>query len=153
MIPFGSTTSVKELSNIPHPDKSSESSMGINSCDNSNRQIITSYSGFDDWLTNFKPSDANIKSRQSLVPELTKSDDTSITDLYQELKTVETSIKPGGLGYVNLKITGLRKKVGSNIAPDQEVLLPHLPWVTSLVQLNQILQSLGLSIFLHGYIS
>lgn len=138
LLSSGSTTSVEELSKIPHPE---------NLSGNSDREIITSYSGFDDWLSTFIPSGTNVQSMPSHTPRLTEIEDTSTAERPQQLKFLEPSATQlGVLGYVDLKITRLRKKVGSDEVSDQEVVLPHLSWATSLVKLNQIVQELGASI-------
>jgi hypothetical protein len=106
----------------------------------SESNIITTYSGFDAWLSSFKPSSTTTTPKNTVACQRNKASPLR----GQQNPIVHSSVTHADdLGYVTLKITGLRRITGSTTLLDQEVILPRISWRTSLVQLNIMIRERG----------
>ncbi|KAI7976506.1 hypothetical protein EIK77_000073, partial [Talaromyces pinophilus] len=103
----------------------------------SESNIITTYGGFDAWLSSFKPSSTATPPKK---PGTYQRIEATRPNGQQNPRIHSSLARPDYLGYVTLKITGLRRIMGSTTLSDQEVILPHISWRTSLVQLSLMIQ-------------
>jgi hypothetical protein len=98
----------------------------------------------EDWLRTFQPSTVNTAQKQFRPSGEIKTDDIPMKGKAPKYNSFEPDhTAPDNLGYVNLKITGLRRRTGRSGGTNEEVVLPNVPWRTSLVQLNRMVQDLG----------